>query len=156
MKAKPAILGLIALLFGTLAATLPAQLMASTPFDHVFVIMMENKNYSDVIGSPNAPTINAIANANSNATNYHGVIHPSVNNYLGFVSGQTYSNITDSCTPGGTCSTSAANLADQLENAGKTWKGYFEDMPNPCFTGYSSGKYVARHNPFVLLCVLRG
>ncbi|HEX9547774.1 MAG TPA: hypothetical protein VF942_10575, partial [Acidimicrobiales bacterium] len=115
-------------------ATPPPQhppIVTSGKFDHIFVIMEENQDYSQVIGSPSAPTINALASANANATNYHGVIHPSVNNYLGFVSGQTYSNITDSCTPGGTCSTSAPNLADQVEARGRTWKGYFEDMPSP-------------------------
>jgi acid phosphatase len=117
--------------------------------------MEENQNYSQVIGSPSAPTINALASANSNATNYHGVIHPSVNNYLAFVSGQTYTNITDSCTPGGSCSTSAPNLADQVEASGRTWKGYFEDMPSPGFDTYTSGKYVARHNPFVYFNQIR-
>lgn len=117
--------------------------------------MEENHSYSQVIGTSSAPTITNLANTGSNATNYHGVIHPSVNNYLAFASGQTYSNITDSCTPGGTCSTSAPNLADQLEAAGYSWKGYFEDMPSPGFDGYSNANYVARHNPFVYFSQIR-
>jgi phospholipase C len=38
---------------------------------------------------------------------------------------------------------------DRLEEAGKSWKAYMEDMPSPCFTESSSGKYAQRHNPFI-------
>jgi hypothetical protein len=129
---------------------------AATPsYDHVVVVMEENHSYSSVIGSSSAPYINSLAGGGANFTDSHGVIHPSVNNYLGFISGQTYSNISDSCTPGGSCSTSAPNLADQLEGSGHSWKGYFEDMPSAGFDAYSSGNYVARHNPLVYFSQIR-
>ena len=40
------------------------------------------------------------------------------------------------------------NLADQIEAGGRSWKGYMEDMPSPCFVG-NSGNYVQKHNPFI-------
>ncbi|HEX8034710.1 MAG TPA: hypothetical protein VF510_12725, partial [Ktedonobacterales bacterium] len=51
------------------------------PFDHVFVIMMENHGFASVIGDPNAPYINQLATENAQATNYYGVTHPSLPNY---------------------------------------------------------------------------
>ena len=47
-------------------------------FDHVFVVVMENKGYSEVIGSSNAPYVNALAKANGLVSNYHAVSHPSL------------------------------------------------------------------------------
>jgi acid phosphatase len=46
------------------------------------------------------------------------------------------------------CIVSANNVADQVYNAGRKWKGYFEGMPAPCTTT-DSGEYAQRHNPFV-------
>ncbi len=52
--------------------------------DHVFVIMMENHGYQQVIGNPNEPYLNSlITNKKVNlATNYFAVGHPSLTNYL--------------------------------------------------------------------------
>ena len=122
------------------------------PLDHIFTVMMENESFDNVLGSPDAPYISALADANGLASNYHGITHPSVNNYTGSVSGQIYPNITDGCTPGtGTCSTNATNIADGIEASGRSWKAYMENMPSPCYTKWSSpdGLYVAKHNPFV-------
>lgn len=126
-------------------------------YDHIFYVMFENRNYSDIIGNANAPYLNSLTNTGGLATNYHAVIHPSVNNYLAAISGQTYttvppavgSAITDNCTITTTsCSTNAANLADGIETVGKSWKGYMETMPSPCYGPHDSGLYTERHNPF--------
>jgi acid phosphatase len=118
-------------------------------YDHVFYVMFENHNYSDIIGNANAPYLNSLTVSGGLATNYHAVTHPSVNNYLAAVSGQTYSGITDNCTVGsGTCHTGAANLADGVEAGGRTWKGYMETMPSPCYGPHDTGLYTERHNPF--------
>lgn len=148
---------------GGLTGTTTKTVIASsggtgTPvYDHIFYVMFENHNYSDIIGNANAPYLNSLTNTGSLATNYHAVIHPSVNNYLAAISGQTYntvppavgSAITDNCTITTTsCSANAANLTDRLETAGKTWKGYMETMPSPCYGPHDSGLYTERHNPF--------
>ncbi|GAP53885.1 probable acid phosphatase, partial [Arthrobacter sp. Hiyo6] len=58
--------------------------------DHVFVIMMENHGYDQVIGNTaDAPYINTLAQRYNTATNYHGVTHPSLPNYLATISGSS-------------------------------------------------------------------
>lgn len=58
--------------------------------DHVFLIMMENHGYSQIIGNPNAPFINRYAKSANLATNYFAVAHPSLNNYLEVVGGSNF------------------------------------------------------------------
>ena len=60
------------------------------PLEHVFVIMMENHGYAQVIGNPAAPFINAEAQNANLATNYYGVGHPSLTNYLETVGGSNF------------------------------------------------------------------
>jgi phosphatidylinositol-3-phosphatase len=60
--------------------------------DHVFVIMMENHGYQQIIGNPNEPYLNSlIQNGKVNfATNYFAVGHPSLTNYLEIVGGSNF------------------------------------------------------------------
>lgn len=58
--------------------------------DHVFVIMMENHAYGQIIGNPNAPFINQLAQSANLATNYYGIGHPSLTNYLEMVGGSNF------------------------------------------------------------------
>lgn len=142
----------------TTCGTTPPPPPPNVPvYDHIFYVMDENHNYADIIGNANAPYLNSLAASGALATNYHAVIHPSVNNYLAAISGQTYttvppavgSQITDNCTITTTsCSTNAVNLADRIEGASKSWKGYMETMPSPCYGPHDSGLYTERHNPF--------
>ncbi len=77
--------------------------------DHVFVIMMENHGYQQVIGNPNEPYLNSLINNHqvSLATNYFAVGHPSLTNYLEVVGGSNFGIRSDnapdwgntSCTP---------------------------------------------------------
>jgi hypothetical protein len=71
---------------------------------HVYIIMMENHAYSQIIGDTNAPNLNAYAAANGTATQYYGVTHPSLPNYLAAISGD-FQGIWDDCNagPGVTC-----------------------------------------------------
>ena len=50
--------------------------------DHIFLIMMENHGYSQIINNPNAPFINAYLKEANVGTNYFAVAHPSLTNYL--------------------------------------------------------------------------
>jgi acid phosphatase len=114
-------------------------------FDHVIVIVMENKDRSAVVGSPSAPFFNRLVSRYATLTRYGGVAHPSLPNYLALVSGSTH-GIHSDCT---TCTVSGRNLADTLEHAQLTWKGYAEDLPRAGFTGPSSGRYAKKHMPFL-------
>ncbi len=114
-------------------------------FDHVVVIVFGNKGLSDVLGSGAAPTFDRLARRYVSLTDYHGVAHPSLPNYLALVSGSTH-GISSDCTD---CSVSARNLVDTLEQAGKTWKTYAEGLPRPGFLSAVAGRYAKKHNPFL-------
>jgi len=120
------------------AASLPA-------FSHIFEIVLENHETTSIIGSSSAPYINSLAQQYGLATNYYGIRHPSLPNYLALTGGDTF-GVTNDCTK---CFVNAPNLVDQLEGAGKTWKAYMESMPSPCFVGDSGSLYRQKHNPFI-------
>lgn len=109
---------------------------------------MENKAYSSIIGSANAPYINSLAIQGAVAGNYLATDHPSLPNYLEVTSG-TNGGITANCTPPGAgCTANVANLADRIEASGRSWKAYQEDAPGTCPTS-DSYPYVTKHNPWV-------
>src|SRR5579863_21879 len=58
--------------------------------DHVFLIIMENQTNTDILGSANAPFINAYAKVANQATQYFAVGHPSAPNYLEIVGGSNF------------------------------------------------------------------
>jgi phosphatidylinositol-3-phosphatase len=113
-------------------------------FTHVIVMIFENREYSSVIGSSTWPKLNALAKQYALLTKYDAVAHPSLPNYIADTSGGTQ-GITSDCN---TCYVNVTNLADSIEASGRTWKGYMESMPSPCFLG-NSGTYAQKHNPFV-------
>jgi hypothetical protein len=115
--------------------------------DHVFLIVMENHAYGEVWNTSSTPYTTSFANANAIASNYYAITHPSLPNYLDLYGGSSY-GITDDCSPSSSCHINAPNLADNLDAAGKTWKGYFEGMPAPCYLTDSNG-YIAHHDPFI-------
>jgi phospholipase C len=111
---------------------------------HVVVVVMENREYDEVIGNPEAPYINTLAKRNALAARFYALTHPSLPNYLGLLGGSTFGVHAD-CTD---CHVDGRNLVDQLEAAGISWKAYMEGMPTACFRGAGAGRYVKRHNPF--------
>ena len=70
--------------------------------EHIFMIMMENHGTQQVIGNTaDAPYITSLAKRYNLATNYHGVTHPSLPNYLSTISGD-FQGIWDDCKAGAT------------------------------------------------------
>ena len=65
------------------------------PLDHLFLIMMENHGYAEVIGNPNMPFLNHMARHGALATNYYAVAHPSLTNYLEIVGGSNFGVLND-------------------------------------------------------------
>src|SRR5215472_13744289 len=57
--------------------------------DHVFVIMMENHGYSQIVGNRAAPFANQYAKSANSATNYYAIGQPSSTNYLEVVGDRT-------------------------------------------------------------------
>jgi hypothetical protein len=135
---------------GAGGATVPAGTYTPAPhavpaFSHVFVIVMENHSYGDVIGNTGeAPYINQLASSYGLATSYFAISHPSLPNYLALVGGDTF-GVQSDCT---NCFVNATNLVDVLEAGHKTWRAYMESMPSPCYVG-DSYPYAQKHNPFV-------
>ena len=137
---------LIAVLAMTLAVLPAAPQQASVPaFDHIFIIVMENRAASEVVDNTlQAPYFNQLASEYGLGANSVAVAHPSLPNYLALTGGDTF-GITSDCTG---CFVDAPNLvADRIVPSGRTWKAYMESMPSACFAG-DSHKYVQRHNPF--------
>lgn len=123
-----------------------AKAVAPVPaFEHVVVIVFENKESTSVIGNPAAPTFNAYARRYANLTRYFGVTHPSLPNYLALVSGSTH-GITSDCT---SCVASGKSLADTIEESGRTWKTYAEGLPSAGYLGPSNRGYAKKHDPFL-------
>lgn len=114
---------------------------------HVFVILMENKGYSQVWSTSSTPYITSLGKSYALAMSYHAITHPSLPNYLDLYAGSNY-GITTDCSPSSSCHADAKNLADNLDAKGLTWRAYMDSMPSPCYLS-SSGNYAPKHNPFV-------
>jgi phosphatidylinositol-3-phosphatase len=152
---------------------------AEARYDHIFVIVAENKNYEQIIGNANAPRLNTLAKEYGLATSFYGEVHPSQPNYIAMLGGDTFGIHDDDawfCKPltlSTDCpfalnpsyaphSVQAPSLMDQLEDAKLTWKGYFEDLPapgslaiyNPSAEAPDPSRprylYAAKHNAFLI------
>ena len=129
-----------------LLAAGPAAAAAPSPAapSHTVLIVLENHEFDEVIGNPEMPYLNRLARGGALATDYFGVTHPSLPNYLALFAGSTF-GIAENCTD---CVVRGPNLATQLSRGGISWRAYMGDLPHPCFAGASHGNYAKRHNPF--------
>jgi hypothetical protein len=121
------------------------------PIRTVFTIVMENHDYAEVVGSPNAPYINSLIAGYGLATSYlDSLTHPSLPNYLYLISGDTqYPGLIDvDPTTAPYFPSSANNLGNQLQTGGIAWRSYQESMGTPCKLT-SSGNYAPKHDPFL-------
>ena len=131
--------------FVTTAQTVP------TP-DHVVVVVMENHGYSEIIGSnTGAPYINSLAVDTDAAlfTNSLAITHPSQPNYLYLFSGNSQGVLGDLTLASFQLPLTTANLGAELINAGRTFKGFSEDLPSVGFTGDTYNNYARKHAPWV-------
>ncbi len=140
-------------------------------YEHIFVIIAENKAYEQIIGSSNAPNLNQLAKTYGLATQFYGEVHPSEANYAAMLGGSTFGIHDDDafyCKAGSAdpfCSHSRESgyadhtiaqpsLVDQLQQHNLTWKGYFEDLPEPGSKAIVAPSgiralYAAKHNGFI-------
>jgi phosphatidylinositol-3-phosphatase len=162
----------------------------SPPVRHVFILVLENQSFSTTFGknTPASYLAKTLPSKGALLTQYYGIGHWSLDNYLALISGQAPNSETQADCPaltefrlsspkldangqalGQGCIYPAmvSTLADQLEAANLTWKGYMEDMGNdPAREGRTCGhsplgddertsaatvsdKYAAKHDPFV-------
>jgi hypothetical protein len=117
----------------------------------VFVIVMENTNWSDLAGSPLAPYLNGtLLPAASYATQYFNPrgLHPSEPNYL-WLEGGTHYGIEDNDDPAAHHLPNRDHLVSLLDQAEIPWKAYQEGISGSECPLSSQGLYAAKHDPFV-------
>jgi hypothetical protein len=126
-----------------------AAAKAVTPLprpDHIVIVVLENKRYDAVVGHPRTPWVTSLAKRWANMTRFYAETHPSQPNYVALFSGSPQGIIDNNCPHD---LGARPNLARQLIDAGYSFTGYSEDLPNVGFTGCHSRQYVRRHNPWV-------
>jgi phosphatidylinositol-3-phosphatase len=163
-RLTPAVL-IAAMVFGATHSACAQKLddrvaTAAARVKHVFVIMLENKNFSDTFEtSTQDPYLQkTLVPEGALLTEYYGTGHVSLDNYISLISGQAPTPDTiDDCIPGlassignyndveqtgiaqqdqviakGGCiyAKNIPNLPVQLQQARLTWKGYMGDMGN--------------------------
>ena len=151
MSLRASSLFLGALLAAAAAGAAPAP--GLPPIRHVFVLVLENTNYSRTFAPhSDAPYLaRTLPARGALLTQYYAVGHASLDNYVAMVSGQAPNHETQLDCPtfsdfrlsapaldasgqalGAGCvyPPMVHTLADQLEAAGFTWKAYMEDMGN--------------------------
>ncbi len=124
-----------------------APLPSNRPFDYILIILMENKNFSQINGSSSASYLNQLAHNYSLVSQYSACDHPSLPNYMCLTGGNNYFSGTN-CSPIGSCTTSNSSIVDRIESAGLTWRAYMEDMPSPCYKS-NFGNYTSLTDPFI-------
>lgn len=118
----------------------PCGTNSGTPaINKVVWIWMENHDYSQIVGSSATPYENQLASQCGLATNYAGVSHPSLPNYIAATSGSTQ-GITDDAAP----SSHVLNVPSIFGQVAS--KSYQESMPSNCLLS-DSGNYAVKHNP---------
>ena len=145
-------------------------------FDHVVVLTEENENAATTFAD-NSPAVylKSLRSKGVFLPNYYGIGHVSLDNYIAMVSGQLPQPATMAdcsglslwtCVQPQAAQGGGANLADQLEKAGLSWKSYQDGTSTPCFhapyvagdttadpyqgNSTTGGKnYADRHNPFI-------
>lgn len=129
---------LFALLF-----SIPALICAQVPrSNHVVIVVEENHSFSQVIGSSAMPFLNGLASQYSLATQYFANVHPSIGNYFMLTTGQTITN-----NDRDVATVTADNIGRHLLTAGKTWKGYAENLPSVGYLGPDVFPYTRHHFP---------
>lgn len=147
-------------------------------YEHVIVVVEENKDYDQILDPAVAPNIAQLATRFGSASHFYGEVHPSEANYIALLAGDTFGIHDDDawyCKAGSTrefCdgaaepgyadhTVRARHLGDQLVDKGLSWRGYYGSLPyagsdaviasDPRF-GDGSRKtalYAAKHSGFI-------
>jgi phosphatidylinositol-3-phosphatase len=130
-------------------------------FRHIYVIVMENKEYGSIVGSGAAAYLNQLISSYGLTTNMYAETHPSEPNYIALTSGGLQGTSTD-----GAYNLSVPNLFDQVEASGRTWRVFEQGFPGGCYTGSSAaavrdgpgavGDYARKHNPAISYTSISG
>jgi hypothetical protein len=131
----------------------PLRAGAGSAIQTIFIILMENHDWSQILGSPSAPYINEqLLPQSSYADQYYNPprLHPSLPNYLWLEAGDNF-GIRDNNLPKINHQDTTDHLASYLESQGISWKTYQEGIPGtdcPLLL-LVLNRYAPKHNPFV-------
>jgi hypothetical protein len=140
---------------GSVGASNPSPTPTPTPSatptpvaaaDHVFLVLLENHGFNQVIGNPAMPYLNSLASQHALAANYFANTHPSIGNYFMLTTGNIETN--DDAFTG---TVSSDSIPRAFAAAGKTWKAYLESLPSAGYTGNDVYPYFKHHDPYVYL-----
>jgi phosphoesterase family protein len=114
-------------------------------FDHVVIVVLENQGTREALADAN---IASLVKSGAWFSDYHGLAHPSLPNYLAIVAGSTFGVERDHLS----APLKAPTIVDRLEAKGLTWKAYAEDYPGKCFLGNEAGvgRLTPRAKPIAL------
>jgi hypothetical protein len=120
-------------------------------YDHIVIVVEENKNYEQIIGSPAAPYINGTLKAEgANLTQMYAEEHHSQGNYFWLFSGSNQNVGFKDDIP--LKPIVASNLGEQLIRTGRSFKGYSEDLPaigSRVFKSDEPKLYARKHAPWI-------
>jgi phospholipase C len=139
----------------TQPTTSPSQSLAARAthhIEHVFVIVLENRDWRSIEGSKSAPYLNGLLPQAAIAADYRGPndLHPSEPNYIWMEAGSNLA-IQDDDDADENHRTTRVHLTRQLDDADISWKSYQEGIGGddcPIYSN-SAGRYGAKHNPMV-------
>jgi hypothetical protein len=135
----------------TLTATVTTTHTPATSNKTVFLILMENHNWSDIKNNPSAPYINTtLLPMASYAEQYYNPPgnHPSEPNYLWLEAGTNF-GISNDDNPDANHQGTTQHLVTLLNNAHISWKSYQEDISGTVCPLTENGLYAPKHNPMV-------
>ncbi|MGA9295693.1 MAG: alkaline phosphatase family protein [Ignavibacteriaceae bacterium] len=122
-------------------------------YDHIVIVLEENKNYEEVINNNNAPYINSLKKEGANLTQMYAEEHASEGNYFWLFSGSNqdvgYNDVIPNSVNNKNYPFKSGNLAEQLLKNGYSFKGYSEDLPAIGDTILYSGHYARKHVPWI-------
>ncbi len=132
----------------TVGATPSATPTSSLPrYDHIVVVLEENKGYSEIIGNTSAPYINSLVAQGMSFTDSYAVTHPSQPNYLDLYSGSDQGVFGDVCP---STVFQGPDLGGQLISANLSFAGYSEGLPQAgsLICTNNATHYARKHNPW--------
>jgi phosphatidylinositol-3-phosphatase len=123
-------------------------------YDHVVIVVEENKGYDWIIGNPAADYINnVLKKEGANFTRAYAEEHFSEGNYFWLFSGDNqnvgYLDRIPSKWNNSAYPFTTANLGQQLLAKGLSFKGYAESLPAIGFSGDDKGLYARKHVPWI-------
>jgi hypothetical protein len=135
----------------TTTLTWPAGLPV---YNHIVIIIEENKNYEEIIDNVAAPYINnVLKKEGANFTAMFGEEHFSEGNYFWLFSGDNQTiGFTDQIPSeenNHNYPFTGSNLGAQLIGKGHSFKGYSEGLPEIGFLGASQDLYARKHVPWI-------